>query len=67
MPMTDTRMSDGTYRVRCMNCGKSVSNAMPFDIIVRAWVICPECIERDGVEGRTLTPDTIAAAKRKGA
>lgn len=45
------RMSDGTYRVRCMNCGKSVSSALVEPVTVRAWVICPECIERDGVGG----------------
>lgn len=40
------RLADGTYRVRCMNCGKSVSNPLPVAVIVRAWVECPECIER---------------------
>jgi endogenous inhibitor of DNA gyrase (YacG/DUF329 family) len=39
------RMADGTYRVRCMTCGKSVSNPLPIAVIVRAWVECPECLE----------------------
>jgi hypothetical protein len=34
-----------------MNCGKSVSSALTEPVTVRAWVICPECIERDGIGG----------------
>jgi hypothetical protein len=30
-----------------MNCGKSVSTEVPDGTIVRAWVECPECIEKD--------------------
>jgi hypothetical protein len=29
-----------------MNCGKGVSTEVPEDTIVRAWVECPECLER---------------------
>jgi RNA polymerase-binding transcription factor DksA len=39
------RMPDGTYRVCCSRCGKSVSSPLPLPVIVRAWVECPECIE----------------------
>lgn len=42
-------MSD---RVRCSRCGKGVSNSVTVDpnpltdeLVVRAWVECPECIE----------------------
>ena len=42
----EERMADGSYRVRCMTCGKSVSNPLPVAVIVRVWVECPECIER---------------------
>ena len=47
----DERMADSTYRVRCMVCGKSVSSPLVEPVTVRAWVICPECIERHGVDG----------------
>jgi hypothetical protein len=45
------QMSDGTYRVRCMVCSKSVSSPLAEPVTVRAWVICPECIEKYGVDG----------------
>lgn len=32
-------------RLRCYYCGKSVSNEVPEDTIVRAILECPECIE----------------------
>jgi hypothetical protein len=34
-------------RIRCMECGKTVSTAVPAPTIVRAYVICPECIEQN--------------------
>lgn len=40
--------TDGTYRVRCSTCGKSVSSPLPVPVIVRAWVACPECIKKEG-------------------
>jgi hypothetical protein len=51
VPLLDEPMPDGTYRVRCMVCGKSVSTPLTQPVIVRAWVICPECIEQHGVDG----------------
>jgi hypothetical protein len=45
------RMADGSYRVRCMVCAKSVSSPLTEPVTVRAWVICPECIEQYGVDG----------------
>jgi DNA-directed RNA polymerase subunit RPC12/RpoP len=47
----DERMPDGTYRVRCMQCGKSVSSPLAEPVTVRAWVICPECIQQFGIGG----------------
>lgn len=41
----DELMPDGTYRVRCSTCGKSVSNPLPVAVIIRAFIQCPECIE----------------------
>lgn len=35
-----------TERIWCMECGKSVSSEVPKGTVVRAWVECPECIER---------------------
>lgn len=37
---------DYTERVLCMNCGKSVSSPVPVGTVVRAWVQCPECLEK---------------------
>jgi hypothetical protein len=45
------RQADHTYRVRCTQCGKSVSNPLPVAVIVRAWVICPECLGRTNPGG----------------
>lgn len=34
--------------VSCSRCGKRVSNVVPVaDLIVRAWVECPECVAAD--------------------
>lgn len=39
---------DDTYRVRCSQCGRSVSSPLPVAVVVRAWVECPECVaQRD--------------------
>ena len=32
--------------VGCSRCGKQVSNNVGVDVVVRAFVECPECIER---------------------
>jgi hypothetical protein len=52
MPLAEeVPMEDGTYRVRCMQCGKSVSSPLTAPVTVRAWVICPECIQAFGLGG----------------
>jgi hypothetical protein len=39
----------GPERVHCMRCGKSVSGFDPeLGLVVRAWVECPECLEKSG-------------------
>lgn len=43
--------SDGSYRVRCSSCGRSVSNPLPVAVIIRASVTCPECLERAPAAG----------------
>ena len=40
------RQADGTFRVLCSRCGKSVSSPLSEPVIVRAGVECPECIEQ---------------------
>lgn len=32
-------------RIRCNECGKSISTEVPDETIIRAWIVCPECIE----------------------
>ncbi len=32
--------------VTCSRCGKRVSNEVQEELIVRAWVECPECLEK---------------------
>ena len=34
-------------RLRCYECGKSVSTEVPDDTVVRAVLTCPECIEKE--------------------
>ena len=36
-----------TQRLRCWNCGKPVSSPIVAigELIVRAWIECPECLE----------------------
>jgi len=40
--------AEETERIWCMKCGKSVSTPVPKGTLVRAWVECPECIEKEG-------------------
>lgn len=40
-------------RLICYFCGKSVSNEVPEGTVVRAALVCPECIEK----GRITLPD----------
>ena len=45
-------------RLICFGCGKSVSTEVPADTIVRAVLVCPECVPtmiRDDVK-TILTP-----------
>ena len=46
MPGNPYPTDDISYRICCMKCGKSVSSPVPKDTIVRAWVECPECLEK---------------------
>ena len=32
--------------LHCSECGKQVSSSFPRDVVVRAWIECPECLEK---------------------
>jgi hypothetical protein len=57
---------DGEFcRLACNSCGKAVSS--PFrpqstdtpdgGLVVRAWIECPECMEKDGENQNQLSSD----------
>jgi len=39
--------SNTSMRIHCSNCGKAVSTLVPLGTIVRAFIQCPECIEKE--------------------
>lgn len=41
-------------RLFCFSCGKSVSNELPDDTVVRAALFCPECIIKSVVPGSVV-------------
>lgn len=43
-PRTGRGVSD---YVRCSRCGRRCSRDVPGELVVRAWIECPECIEGD--------------------
>lgn len=47
-------------RYPCFLCGKSVTSELPDDSVIRACLVCPECIEAR----RVTFPDEVAAAYR---
>jgi hypothetical protein len=53
-------------RLRCGQCGKSVSShVIPLgDFYCRAWVECPECIERRPDYGDVTHEEAVAASIR---
>jgi len=40
-------------RYVCYFCGKSVSTEMPYDSVIRALLVCPECI----ATGKIIIPE----------
>lgn len=46
--------AQNTKRLHCAGCGKSVSSRVPEGTVVRAFIECPECIEKHGEETLTL-------------
>jgi len=53
-----------TTHVTCSTCGKRVSNDVMLagDLVVRAYIECPECIEDNGP--RLLTVEEVATRLR---
>lgn len=47
--------------VTCSKCGKRVSNKTGKELVVRAWVECPECM----TEGGQSIKDALEEAERK--
>jgi hypothetical protein len=40
----------GAIRYHCYLCEKSVTSELPGDSVIRAILICPECIEADKIK-----------------
>jgi hypothetical protein len=40
-------MSDKTKQLRCNKCGAFASSPVPLNTVVRGWIECPECIEKE--------------------
>lgn len=36
-------------RYHCWFCGKSVTSELPLDAVIRALLVCPECIDADRI------------------
>lgn len=51
-------------RIRCLQCGKSVSTEVPEDTVIRAWIECPECTE---AKEKSDAPNPIEFVRRRGA
>jgi len=43
-------------RLYCWFCGKSVSNEVPDDTVVRAVCVCPECVPQVITDEDVMTP-----------
>lgn len=33
--------------IRCTNCGRAVSNEVPDTTVIKAWIECQECIDKE--------------------
>ncbi len=49
-------------RYHCGCCGKSVSSELPNDSIIRAFLVCPECLSAERVLFRELPPEVPTRA-----
>jgi chromosome segregation ATPase len=48
--------------IRCNDCGKVASSEVPDGTMLRAWVLCPECLTEGA---KTDAPDTEVARLRR--
>lgn len=48
--------------VCCSRCGKRVSNDTGVDIVVQAFVECPECVERSSGKEKNVKPKVLKAS-----
>lgn len=47
-------------RLRCFGCMKSVSSEVPDETVVRAMLMCPECLEAESARfAAVLGPDKV--------
>lgn len=44
-PMPECKPPREPYYIKCSKCGQPVSKELPEQIIVRAFIECPECIK----------------------
>ena len=53
-------------RVLCYFCGKSVTSELPDDSVIRATLICPECLElADQTKLNTVLEDIVNKRKKQ--
>jgi len=52
-----------TEYIRCSRCSKRVSSPVSEDTVIRAWIECPECLQKQ--QDEVLTCDQILSAKYK--
>ena len=53
-------------RLHCNRCGKVVSTPVPDDTIVRAWIECPECVEKYGTKVKPRLLEELLEELREG-
>lgn len=46
-------------RIGCSSCGKPVSTEVPEDTVVRAFIECPECIEKRAPKPPATSDDIV--------
>jgi len=51
------------YYVHCSKCGKPVCGPLAHDVVVRAWVECPECIKAEGDLVANAIDENVAAER----
>ena len=50
MEKVDVRADNKTFYVKCSRCGKPVSNPLPIEVFVKAFIECSECVEKEKLE-----------------